>query len=200
YTKDYNNALINESLATLVETTEIAEKVIYSLLDFSSPGKEDYGQVNITKIVEQIVLLMRRNSIYKNIVIETKFVPNQLIYYGEAEPLKHIFLNLISNAMNVLEPKGEILIRGYYEKIGNEDKLILIVKDNGPGMTEEVITKVFEPFYTTDITGKGHGMGLWITKIMVEKMHGSIILESKKGKGAEFIITIPENRDNRRTL
>lgn len=199
YTKDYKNELIDESLATLVDTTENAENVIYSLLDFSSPGKDNYGQGNITKIVDQIILLTRRNSIYRNIIIETKFNPNPLIYYGETEPLKHIFLNLISNAMNVLEPEGKILISGYYKKIKNEDKLILIIKDNGPGIAGDVINKVFEPFYTTDITGKGNGMGLWITKIMVEKMCGSIVLKSGDGVGAEFIITLPDNREERRT-
>lgn len=195
YTKENKDEVVNESIETIIQNTENAENVIYNLLEFSSPTKGNYSQGNITKIIDQIILITRRNSIYRNIMIETKFDPNPLLYNGDTEPLKHIFLNLISNAINVLEAGGEILIRGYYEKNEDEDKLILSVKDNGSGIEEDLKGKIFDPFFTTDITGKGSGMGLWITKIMVEKMQGSIEVNSCKGNGTEFIITLPVNKE-----
>jgi len=194
YTKNYQDEYIGESINAIVQATENAENIIYSLLEFSSPAKGNYTQGNITKIIDQIVLLTRRSSIYRNIVIETRFDPNPLIYYGETEPLKHIFLNLISNAINAMEAGGTILIQGYYTK-NDEENLILSVKDDGPGIDDKLKDKVFNPFFTTDITGKGSGMGLWITKVMVEKMQGTITLNSKRGKGTEFIITLPVNKE-----
>lgn len=194
YTKNYQDEYIGESINTIVQATENAEDIIYNLLEFSSPAKGNYTQGNITKIIDQIVILTRRNSIHRNIVIETRFDPNPLLYYGETEPLKHIFLNLISNAINAMQTGGTILIQGYYTKNG-EENLILSVKDDGPGIDDKLKDKVFNPFFTTDTTGKGSGMGLWITKVMVEKMQGTITLNSKRGKGTEFIITLPVNKE-----
>lgn len=194
YTKNYQDETIGESINAIMQATENAEDIIYSLLEFSSPAKGNYTQGNITKIIDQIVLLTRRSSIYQNIVIETKFDPNPLLYYGDTEPLKHIFLNLVSNAINAMETGGTIRIQGYYSK-NDEGSLILSVKDDGPGIDDQLKDTVFDPFFTTDTSGKGTGMGLWITKIMVEKMQGTISLNSTKGKGTEFIITLPNIRE-----
>jgi len=193
-TKEHHDETIDMSIDTIVQTTEYAEKAIYNLLEFSSPTRDKQIQGNITKIIEQVILLTRRNSIQRNIEIETYFSPNPLLYFGDTEPLKHIFLNLISNAINAIENGGKIVITGGCEQNGNHEKLVLTVEDNGVGIEEELQEKIFEPFFTTDETGKGNGIGLWISKIMIEKMQGTIQLISKKGCGSKFIITLPANK------
>lgn len=192
YASKYQDEFMEESIGTIVQSTENAENIIYNLLDFSSPSKKNYIYGNITKIIDQIIILSRRNSIHRNVTIETRFDPNPLMYYGDTEPLKHIFLNLISNSINALKDGGTISIEGYYAK-DTEEKVILTIKDNGSGIDEAFREKVFDPFFTTDETGKGTGMGLWITKIMVEKMQGSIQLISSKETGTEFTIVLPIN-------
>lgn len=194
YTKEYHEENIEMSIDTIVQTTEYAEKVIYNLLEFSSPSRDKQIQGNITKIIDQVILLTRRNSIHRNIEIETHFSPNPFFYFGDIEPLKHIFLNLISNAINAIEDGGRIIITGICEQNDNEEKIVLSVEDNGIGIEEDLREKIFEPFFTTDETGKGNGMGLWITKIMIEKMQGTIQLISTKGSGSKFIITLPVNK------
>ncbi|HVI41528.1 MAG TPA: HAMP domain-containing sensor histidine kinase, partial [Anaerovoracaceae bacterium] len=194
YTKEYQDENIDMSIDTIVQTTEYAEKAIYNLLEFSSPSRDKQIQGNVTKIIEQVILLTRRNSIHRSVEIETYFSPNPLFYFGDIEPLKHIFLNLISNAINAIEDGGKIIITGVCEQDGNSERLVLTVEDNGVGIEEKLQEKIFEPFFTTDETGKGNGMGLWITKIMIEKMQGTIQLISAKGSGSKFIITLPVDK------
>jgi len=193
--KKCEDETVDMSIDTILQTTEYAEKVIYNLLEFSSPSKSKQKQSDVTKIIDQVILLTRRNSIHKSIAIETTFSPNPLFYFGDTEPLKHIFLNLISNAINAIEDGGKIIITGVRKKTGGCDSLILTVEDNGTGIDQEIQDKIFEPFFTTDETGSGSGMGLWITKIMIEKMQGSIELISKKGVGSKFIITLPMTKE-----
>lgn len=190
YAKKYKDMDIDESIDTIVQTTESAEKVIYNLLDFSNPASSQASQGNISKIVEQIILLTKRNATQGNIQINTEFEPDPLIYDGNAEPLKHVFMNLISNAINAMANGGTITIKGSYDSV-DADQITLAVMDDGPGIDADIQKKIFTPFCTTDRSGTGSGMGLWITKIMVEKMLGTITLNSEKGKGTEFIITLP---------
>ncbi len=193
--KETRNETEEMSVDTILQTTDYAEKVIYNLLEFSSPSKGRQVQGNVTKVIDQVILLTRRNSIHRNITIETSFSPNPLFYLGDTEPLKHIFLNLISNAINAIKDGGKIMITGFYEKGAGGDTLVLSVEDNGTGIDEGIRDKIFEPFYTTDTTGNGSGMGLWITKIMIEKMQGSIQLISERGAGSKFIITLPMDQE-----
>jgi Signal transduction histidine kinase len=197
YTKEYRNESIDASLETIAQTTEYAEKAIYNLLEFSSPSRNKQIQGNVTKIIDQVILLTRRNSIHRNIEIETSFSPNPLFYFGDIEPLKHVFLNLITNAINAIEDGGKIIITGVCEQNEKGERLLLTVEDNGAGIEEKLQEKIFEPFFTTDETGKGSGMGLWITKIMIEKMQGTIQLISKPGKGSKFMIALPVDNSRR---
>ncbi|MHC1721950.1 MAG: ATP-binding protein [Aminipila sp.] len=189
YAKDYHDAELDESIDTMIQSIQNADDVIYNILDFSSPVLREAAQGNITKIVEQVILLTKRNSIAKNIKFVTEFEPDPLIYEGNAEPFKNIIMNLVSNAIKAITDGGVITIRGYY----NDEQMIISVKDDGKGVKGEFQKKIFEPFVTADTSGTGTGMGLWITKIMVEKMQGTIELNSDVEKGSEFIISIPLN-------
>ncbi|QHI73305.1 ATP-binding protein [Aminipila terrae] len=187
YAKEYENRELDESVNTVIQSTQNAEDVIYNLLNFSSSALTKTTQGNITKIVEQVILLTKRNSIAKNIKYITEFQPDPLIYEGNAEPFKSIIMNLVSNAINAIGEGGTITIQGYYY----EDQMIISVKDDGKGVEDKFKTRIFEPFVTADTSGSGTGMGLWITKIMVEKMHGTIKLNSELGEKTEFIISVP---------
>jgi two-component system NtrC family sensor kinase len=67
----------------------------------------------------------------------------------------------------------------------------MVIADSGPGISEQMQKKVFDPFFTTKSTGKGTGLGLWISYNIIEKMGGSLSLESKEGRGTTFTIALP---------
>jgi signal transduction histidine kinase len=94
--------------------------------------------------------------------------------------------NLLINAREAFADSGEILIETRTES----DRLILVVSDNGPGMSREFIeTRLFRPFQTTK--KKGTGLGLFSCKLLIEQSGGTIEVHSREGEGTEFRITLP---------
>jgi len=107
-----------------------------------------------------------------------------------------VLLNLFNNAFYAVKPpnplKGE-----HYEptvlvstkKIG--DKILISVKDNGTGIPQKIVDKIFQPFFTTKPTGQGTGLGLSLSYDIIKAHSGEIRVETKKDEGAEFIIQLP---------
>ena len=77
------------------------------------------------------------------------------------------------------------------QSIRSDGEIHVAVSDNGPGIPEELQRKVFDPFFTTKQSGKGTGLGLWISYSIIEKMGGTITLNSKPGAGTTFTVKIP---------
>jgi len=122
-----------------------------------------------------------------NIEILAKFAPDLPIVASDQAQLQQVFFNLISNAIDAIGKEGAIEIKSI--RFGGE--IAISIADNGPGIPEEHQRKVFDPFFTTKDTGKGTGLGLWVTYNIIEKMNGTITLKSELGKGSTFTVKIP---------
>ena len=96
-------------------------------------------------------------------------------------------MNLVSNAIDAIGKDGRIDIKS--RRMGPQ--IHIEVSDNGPGIPEEKQKRIFDPFFTTKETGKGTGLGLWVTHNIVEKMGGAISMRSEEGKGTTFKVRIP---------
>jgi signal transduction histidine kinase len=103
--------------------------------------------------------------------------------------LNQVFLNLINNAAQAMDGKGQIRITTQLRG----DKVEVSVRDNGSGMDEETRAHIFEPFFTTKAVGKGTGLGLSIVFKIIEDHGGSIDVQSTLGEGTEFIVRLPVN-------
>ena len=129
----------------------------------------------------------------KNKIGSTKIVKS----YGDLEeinclpgPLSQVFTNVLGNALQALtkDSKGTIEIKTNQKK-GNQ---IVEIKDNGCGIPQEFHDKIFEASFTTKKVGEGTGLGMSISKEIIEKKHkGKIYFESKEGEGTTFIIQLP---------
>lgn len=102
--------------------------------------------------------------------------------------MSQLFLNLLINAFQSVESRGGCI--HITTKIENGDN-ILIVADEGEGISEDIIGSIFDPFFTTKETGKGTGLGLAIAAQAAESHKGSIQVESEMGKGTTFTVRIP---------
>ncbi len=115
---------------------------------------------------------------------------------GDRNRLEQVFLNLIMNARDAMDERAE-LAGPDVEKVlkisskTENDEVVVTISDTGPGMSEEVKEKIFEPFYTTKPVGKGTGLGLSISFGIVRDYDGSIEVESKEGRGTTFTIRFP---------
>jgi signal transduction histidine kinase len=189
YTKEHQDPRVVDTIQSISSTVENAEKTIYNLLDYSGQGKGIPEQIDVTKVINQILFLSNKERIQKNIDTDVSFSQEPLLYFGQAEPIKIMLQNIISNAIKALPEGGLLKIEGRYIREGNT--LEITVSDNGRGIPKSLRGNLFKPFFTTDTSGKGTGLGLWITKIMVEKMNGEILLQTKEGEGTKFTLHLP---------
>ncbi len=107
----------------------------------------------------------------------------------DPEQVKQVMVNLIMNAIEAMDGKGWIRISSRYDN--NTDKVSFSVADNGPGIPEENLKKLFTPFFTTKQIGKGTGLGLAICYGIIKMHRGDVRVNTKVGEGAEFVVTLP---------
>ncbi len=162
--------------------------------------QEDFELAGVIKDVARIVYPSIKEKPIQFIYAIDKDVPRYL--NGDADRLRQILLNLISNAIKFTE-SGEITLKARLMTIlGKGCHVFFIVNDTGEGIPKEKQMEVFKPFFALDKPTKSHhggtGLGLWICKVLVEKMGGLISLHSEPGKGSEFRFSIRFNliKDN----
>ncbi|MCX6339943.1 MAG: response regulator [Candidatus Aureabacteria bacterium] len=154
-------------------------------------GKEDTKPSSLKMVIEETFLLLRPQMELKGIRIKEEFdAPDSSVLLEDGQ-LKQVLLNLCINAMHAMGKGGTLSVSARQNAKGT---VAIEVADTGCGMDEETLRKAWQPFYTTKDPATGSGLGLAISKGIVEKMGGSIGLESKKGVGTRVTITIPSQR------
>jgi two-component system NtrC family sensor kinase len=137
--------------------------------------------------VNQTIDILENYARINNIDIQTELAGNLPIIAGDQAQLQQVFLNLISNAVDAIGRDGLIEIRS--RRI--DSQIWVVVKDNGPGIPENQQKMIFDPFFSTKTSGKGTGLGLWVSYNIMEKMGGTITFKSQPGKGCSFTVIIP---------
>ncbi len=174
-----------KEINTINKAVSEAQNVIETLLDYSRKDSSGYEMIHIGTLINQILLLSKKEIIRKDIIINLDIDNNAYIFSNGREAAKVILQNIIINAIQAVNEEGIINICCY-----QDDNIVISIKDNGGGIKIEPIDRVFEPFLTTK--GEGTGIGLWITKRLIESLNGSITVISEKGSGStEFIICLP---------
>ena len=147
----------------------------------------DQAKVTVSDIHEGIenTLIILQHEMKYGIVVTKKFgeLPQVPIYVDE---LNQVWTNILLNAIQALRGKGEIVIES--ELLGEEVMVSII--DNGPGIPPEIMDRIFDPFFTTKPKGEGTGLGLGITKQIVEKHGGRIAVASRAG-ATRFMVYLP---------
>lgn len=162
------------------------ESIITEMLMFSKPQSSYYEHKDINELILQVTMLMEPQAIIKNISIVTELEPSPVLIYCIENQLKQVFINLIKNAIESMENGGIIHISATPEK----DNVVIQVKDEGSGISDDVLSKLGEPFYSTK--DKGTGLGIMVTNNIIKNNHdGSIKVESTINKGSTFTITLP---------
>lgn len=186
-----NNMNINldvskEAVSVIETSVEKASNVIDNLLNFSRLSGNSRENINIRDLINSIIKLEYKVMVKRNIREEI-ICDTDIICYINQESIKHIFINLISNAIDAMPDGGVLTIR--CEK--KQDMLVLSCSDTGIGIDEKDLDNIFNPFFTTKPLGQGTGLGLYIVYNEVQKFAGDIKVSSKTGKGTDFYITLP---------
>jgi len=190
-TRNYLN-IINKNVIRLL-------RMVNQLIDFR---KIDYEKMqvrasenNIVHFIQDIVDLFKDIAYKRNIDLRLVSTENNLKVWFDTNMLDKVLFNLLSNAFKFTDDNGQILLK--LSKNMTQNLLELKVEDNGIGMDEDACTKAFDLFYQADAgRSKGSGLGLSLTKSIIELHKGTVELQSKKGKGTSFIIHLPLGEEN----
>ncbi|MFA7360267.1 MAG: tetratricopeptide repeat-containing sensor histidine kinase [Candidatus Kapaibacterium sp.] len=150
-----------------------------------------FENVNIREITGQVLQLQRTNTLNKKVTLENNISKDVLIYADKVS-VDTILRNLTDNAIKFTPAGGKVSLESEFK----DSKVVVYVKDNGVGMDSEDMENIFRLDRRITSKGtndeKGTGLGLYVCKEMIEKMNGSIKVESVIGKGSTFIVTFPE--------
>ncbi|MBN2794002.1 MAG: transporter substrate-binding domain-containing protein [Clostridia bacterium] len=185
--KTNDNPSIRETAYTKIEASvERASKIIDNLLNFSSISGLEEHEFNMHDFLLSIIELHEKTLVKSHIHVNMD-CDSDLKVKMNIESLKHVFINLISNSIDAISADGEIDINCEVEK--NVLKIEFV--DTGCGVPEELMSQLFNPFFTTKAPGEGTGLGLYIVYTEVEKLGGQIRVNSKINKGTMFTLTFP---------
>lgn len=170
-------------------------KTIRDLVDFSRPSNYELSLTDINKNIYEAVEIIKAGIKTKDIKFNLNLNSNLPKLFLIEDQIQQVFVNILINAVDALtedDKNKNKRISIISDSI--DDNIRITIEDTGPGISEENISKVFEPFFTTKKEGKGTGLGLWITYGITKSFQGDINLESSKGKGTKFIITLPTSK------
>ncbi|PSB70822.1 PAS domain-containing sensor histidine kinase [Bacillus sp. LNXM12-2] len=160
--------------------------VLSELLVLAKPQAVHFQEVQLHELLEQVITLLKTNAVLSNIDLKQPFKKQDAgAILADANQMKQLFINLIKNAIEAMPEGGSIYIST--EKVLNEWKIT--IQDEGKGMSEENIQKIYDPFFSTK--KEGTGLGLTICATILKDHHGRMDVSSELGKGAAFQIYLP---------
>lgn len=174
--------LITESL----EGTGRVMSIVKSLREFSHVDSTEWKETSLIDGMESTLRIINNELKYKA-TIHKDYQEQMPLVYCQSMQINQVFMNLLLNAAQAMEQPGDIYIR-----ISTEGEFARVsVRDTGPGVAPQHLTKVFEPFFTTKPVGAGTGLGLSLSYSIIQKHQGKLSVNSQSGQGAEFVIALP---------
>ncbi len=176
--------------------------IVNSLLVFSRPSSRRTEKIDLHETIEKAITFARYQSGRKNVTVAREFGTGIPALRGVATEIQEIFLNLLINAKDALDEKGEIRVATRHFEAGTgvaagicentEGGYVEVsVADDGCGIPKEQLKKVYDPFFTTKPPGKGTGLGLAVVRRLVENHQGCITVRSREGEGTTFSVFLP---------
>jgi signal transduction histidine kinase len=188
-----DQATRDKALERILSAGTRAAKITASVLSMSRSRSTRFEPVDLTLLVEDVLVLLEREMMKYRVQVEREFAPVPRVSANPGQ-LQQVLLNLLVNARQAMPSGGRLILRlSHDESAGLVD---VMVRDTGCGMPPEVMRRIFEPHFTTksgpDETGKGgSGMGLASCREIVEAHRGRIRVESAPGRGTAMTIRIP---------
>ncbi|HVQ37361.1 MAG TPA: ATP-binding protein [Pyrinomonadaceae bacterium] len=179
-------------LQTLNEETSRMATLISNLLQFSRRSHAQISTLNLTETLSSAVSLIDYHLRSRNVKVIRDFAATLPPAQADRQQLMQVFLNLISNATDAMPDGGTLTLRTTARVLENDRPGVAIeFSDSGTGIGDVDLRRIWEPFFTTKLEGKGTGLGLPICRRTVEEHGGTIEVESQPGQGTTFRVTLP---------
>ena len=181
---------VNEYLNMIETETHNAEKIISDLLGFARIKSVEKANVKISELVNHT---LQRRQAPMNILLELALAEDLPLVEVDPRQVEQVLENLVVNAYQAMPEGGKLSIWGVSVERNQRAFVALHVKDTGIGITSENLSKIFDPLFTTK--PKGIGLGLSVCKKLIEANEGDIEVESEPGKGTDFVLFLPSQKN-----
>jgi two-component system NtrC family sensor kinase len=179
-----------EELDTIAKEAARCRDIVRGLLDFARQRKLQVENVNVNKILQEVLSLVEAQPSFRRVKILTSLDPSVPPTGGDPVQLKEVFLNILSNAGEAMPEGGTITVSSRFLD-GASRQIEVMIRDTGQGIPPENLDKIFMPFFSTKRIGQGTGLGLAIAYGIVKMHRGAIEVRSTVGEGTTFWVKLP---------
>jgi len=179
---------VQEMISRISSEAQRLSHLTKGLLHFSSHD-ETIVDVDINITVDFILNFLNYEAARRGVIVLKQLDYSLPTIRLDTNLLKQILLNIIMNALQAMEDGGGKLL--VETAATGSDTVCFTIADNGPGIPAEMIDRIFDRYFTTKKPGEGTGLGLFVTKKLVENMGGGIAVTSRSGGGTTFTVTLP---------
>lgn len=179
-------AILRRSTSTIVQQVEAMKEMVDDFSEYAKSTKKPATIIDLVKLVGEVLTLYILKS---GVQFKIHYESDELLVKGDPVNIRQVLHNLIKNALEAIEEKGIIEIDLHRVQKNGANFIELAFFDNGPGISDEQLERIFEPYVTTKT--KGTGLGLAIVKKIIEEHGGAIWVDSPRKTGAGFILQLP---------
>ena len=180
------NAELLDLVGRIEAEVQRIDGIVRSLLELGRPSRGKADSLAVKPIVESVSRLLLASEDFRGVSLLDE-IPATLWARAEPGPLSQVLVNLVINAAQAMGKTGRVTLRA--ETIDN--RVHVHVDDEGPGLSEAVLARLFEPFFTTREAGKGTGLGLAVSRQMLSQFDATLSAANRPQGGARFTISLP---------
>lgn len=184
-----DDEFLQDQLKKVRDHIQRINKIVRDLVDFSRPSSKQSEEVQINEIIESAVGLLQHDARCSDVDFKLNLDTDLPLIPCVPDQLHQVLVNLLLNAVDAMKEVDDPEVTITTEL--TDDKVQLTITDVGKGIKEENKSRIFEPFFTTKEVGTGTGLGLSVSHGIINKISGSIDVESTYGEGTSFIIELP---------
>ncbi len=185
---------LQELLTIIRWETERLHRTIEELREFSRPRTIQPQSIRLEEIVRKSIIILNQDlDLTWQRCIRTSYAKDLPRAWADSDAIEQVLLNLLKNALQAIAEEEQIKVKLSLRTLKNKSYLCVQVSDQGPGMSEEVRKKLFEPYYTTK--ARGMGLGMYIVKQIVDAHKGVIRTRSVEGKGTSISVYLPVSEE-----
>lgn len=208
---------VHQSLGKMSNAVERANRIINEVLSFSRKSDCQIKDVAICDLLKEVLTLAEHNLRKIGVTVHQDYADESINVAADRHMLEQVLLNLVNNAVDAMKerPEKQLTIRVYQKTVGSVgyktgyrradffkigDTMVMVeITDTGMGISEDDFPKIFEPFFTTKGTGQGTGLGLSLAHMIMDRLSGTIDVESTVNEGTTFFVKLQPSDKNKNT-
>lgn len=188
-TEEARHQEIRSALDLIASESRRCGDLVKNLLTFSRTTPMNLQPADLNQVLERSLRLVQHQLELTSIHVQPQLDPNLPLVQCDAAQIEQVLLALIMNAIDAMPQGGNLWLSTSFDH--EPGQVRILVRDDGSGIPPEILPRIFEPFLTTKETGRGVGLGLAISRSILERHSGTIEVQSELGRGTTFTLTLP---------